>query len=108
MPEPSTTAQRVDVARDHLARAQQNLTAGDLGLAPSATAEALAGILTLAIASFDADQREETLSRLHTEADEALGRVLALADELDQRERYSMKPAGFPDLARRIREAVEG
>jgi hypothetical protein len=54
MSEPSTTAQRVDVARDHLSRAQHNLSVGDLNLAPSATAEALAGILTLAIASFDA------------------------------------------------------
>ena len=107
MVEPNPTVQRVDEARDHLARAHRLLRSpeADGGLA---TGEALAGLLTLAIAGFDADQRDATLARLHTEADDALGRVLALAEELDERPRYSMKPVGFPDLAARIRSAVEG
>ena len=69
---------------------------------------ALTGILAAIVEMTDRDARENTLARLHDEADAALGRVLALADSLDAHPGAALKPTAFGDLAASIRTAVDG
>lgn len=99
---------RTEAARKHYGVAREHLLGTPHDTAVAAAA-ALTGLLSLAIEGYEGDEREDRLDKLHTEADDALGRVLALADELEATgSGSSLKPVAFQVLAQRIREAVEG
>ena len=98
---------RLNEARGHLANAQY-LAGGDRDDQVRSIAQTLTGLLSLAIALADTETAEDNLRRLYDEADDALGRVLVVADDLAKEGRTALKPAAFPDLAKRIQDAVYG
>jgi hypothetical protein len=72
----------------------------------NAGAIALVGLFATVVASDERDNREEEMRAENRKLDDALGRVLNLADSLHEQTGASLKPAAFPELARRIIEAV--
>lgn len=69
-------------------------------------AAAATGILAAIVDQQASDDQVDRLDRMHTAADNALGRVLHLADQLEAEAR---RTGSFPaDVAQRIRDAVDG
>lgn len=72
-------------------------------------AAAATGILAAIVDQQASDDQAERLDRMHTAADNALGRVLHLADQLEAEYGGAIfKPAAVAALAQRIRDAVDG
>ena len=71
-------------------------------------ADALTGLLAFVVQHDESEREVERAHKLHDEADAALGRVLMLAENLDANPRATLKPVAFADLAKRIRNAVDG
>lgn len=72
-------------------------------------AAAATGILAAIVEQQASDDQVDRLDRMHTAADDALGRVLHLADQLEAEYGGAIfKPAAVTALAQRIRDAVDG